>query len=76
MSQKGSIEVNELEGKNAIVTGGTRGIGLAITRALLERGASVFICARKKEEVERDNKGACSRVWRKNQGRGIGRWGL
>ena len=41
-----------LEGKNAIVTGGTRGIGLAITRALLERGASVFICARKKEEVE------------------------
>lgn len=41
-----------LEGKNAIVTGGTRGIGLAITRALLERGAGVFICARKKEEVE------------------------
>src|SRR5215208_2814564 len=40
-----------LEGKNAIVTGGTRGIGLAITRALLERGASVFICARKKEDV-------------------------
>ena len=41
-----------LEGKNAIVTGGTRGIGLAITRALLERGASVFICARKKDDVE------------------------
>jgi 3-oxoacyl-[acyl-carrier protein] reductase len=41
-----------LEGRNAIVTGGTRGIGLAITQALLERGASVFICARKKEEVE------------------------
>jgi 3-oxoacyl-[acyl-carrier protein] reductase len=42
-----------LESKNAIVTGGTRGIGLAITRALLERGARVYICARKKEEVER-----------------------
>jgi 3-oxoacyl-[acyl-carrier protein] reductase len=42
-----------LEGKSAIVTGGTRGIGLAITRALLEQGARVFICARKKEEVER-----------------------
>ncbi|HST23821.1 MAG TPA: SDR family oxidoreductase [Blastocatellia bacterium] len=41
-----------LEGKSAIVTGGTRGIGLAITRALLERGASVFICARKKEDVK------------------------
>ncbi len=47
----------KLEGKNAIVTGGTRGIGLAITRALLERGASVFICARKKEEVELSIKG-------------------
>lgn len=42
-----------LEGKSAIVTGGTRGIGLAITRALLEQGVCVFICARKKEEVER-----------------------
>jgi NAD(P)-dependent dehydrogenase (short-subunit alcohol dehydrogenase family) len=42
-----------LEGRNAVVTGGTRGIGLAITRALLEEGACVFICARKKEEVER-----------------------
>jgi 3-oxoacyl-[acyl-carrier protein] reductase len=40
-----------IEGKAALVTGGTRGIGLAIARMLLERGAQVLICARQSEEV-------------------------
>ena len=57
-----------LEGKNAIVTGGTRGIGLAITRALLERGASVFICARKKEEVEESVKELAQKYGEKIKG--------
>lgn len=35
----------------AIVTGGTRGIGQAIARALLEAGVRVVICARKQEAV-------------------------
>lgn len=44
--------MSSIEGKSAVVTGSTRGIGFAIARALLERGGSVFICARNKEEVE------------------------
>lgn len=45
--------MSSIKDKSALVTGGTRGIGLAIANALLEGGARVFICARKKEEVDR-----------------------
>lgn len=41
-----------IAGKAAIVTGGTRGIGLAIAQALLEREARVMICARGRDDVE------------------------
>lgn len=35
--------MQELAGKNALVTGGSRGIGAAIARALSEKGANVAI---------------------------------
>jgi NAD(P)-dependent dehydrogenase (short-subunit alcohol dehydrogenase family) len=37
---------NELRGRSAIVTGGSRGIGLAIARALVAEGVNVTITAR------------------------------
>lgn len=41
----------DLHGTTAIVTGGSRGIGLAIARELIARGANVAICARDEQEL-------------------------
>ncbi len=41
-----------LKGKRAIVTGGSRGIGLAIAKQLAEEGADISICARSEATVK------------------------
>lgn len=41
-----------LEGKRAVVTGGSRGIGLAIATELLKAGAAVVICSRSVESAQ------------------------
>jgi len=40
-----------LKNKAAVVTGGSKGIGYSVAKALLENGASVFICGRNKSDV-------------------------
>ncbi len=40
-----------LDGKTALVTGGSRGIGAMIARGLLDAGASIIISARKENEL-------------------------
>ena len=42
----------DLQGKAAVITGGTRGIGRAIAEALLRDGVSVLICGRQQESVD------------------------
>ena len=42
-----------LEGKLAVVTGGSRGIGLAIAEKLSELGSEVVITARRRDELEK-----------------------
>lgn len=41
----------DLRGKVALVTGGSRGLGLAIARELVRKGAHVVICARSADEL-------------------------
>lgn len=57
-----------LNAKNAIVTGGTKGIGRAIAEALLSEGISVCIAARKQVEVDK----AINELSKSGRGRAIG----
>jgi NAD(P)-dependent dehydrogenase (short-subunit alcohol dehydrogenase family) len=47
-----NIKMNKLEGKIALVTGGTTGIGLASAQELAAEGATVFITGRRQLELD------------------------
>ncbi len=49
-----AVESLSLEGKVALVTGGSRGIGAAIVRLLAARGASVAFCYRQQAELAQE----------------------
>lgn len=56
-----------LKGKNVLVTGGTKGIGLAIVELFATEGANVATCARNADEVAKTVKSLASR--------GVRSWG-
>jgi 3-oxoacyl-[acyl-carrier protein] reductase len=56
-----------LKGKNVLVTGGSKGIGLAIAELFADEGANVAICARNADEV--------GKVVKQLAARGVKSWG-
>ena len=48
-----AIRHYDFHGKVALITGGSRGLGLVLARHLAAEGARVAICAREDEELER-----------------------
>lgn len=56
-----------IQGRTAVVTGASRGIGFEIARALVNRGLTVVITGRKKETIEKASKaigkGAIPLTW-------------
>jgi NAD(P)-dependent dehydrogenase (short-subunit alcohol dehydrogenase family) len=52
VKRQGAWNVQGLDGKVAIVTGASRGIGLGIARRLVDEGARVCLTARKPEALE------------------------
>ncbi len=51
-SPQGSTAPQDFAGRVAVLTGATRGIGLALAQELVDRGASVVVTARKPDELD------------------------
>jgi NAD(P)-dependent dehydrogenase (short-subunit alcohol dehydrogenase family) len=55
-------EIKKLQGKVAVITGGTTGIGLAAAKLFVKEGAYVFITGRRQKELDEAVKAVGSNV--------------
>src|SRR5882757_1229345 len=58
----GVATMGKLQGKVAVITGGTAGIGLATARLFVREGAYVFITGRGQKELDESGKAIGSNV--------------
>ena len=63
-----SLDVFKLDGRIALVTGGNRGLGFAMSRALAEAGADVVVTSRQLEKAQASAAGLTSITGRRALG--------
>src|SRR5262245_35098830 len=64
----GIRDLFEITGRTALITGGSRGLGLQVAEALAEMGAQIALLARKRDELDR----AVDHLIRRFGGKAIG----
>jgi NAD(P)-dependent dehydrogenase (short-subunit alcohol dehydrogenase family) len=62
------LDTFRLEGKTALVTGGTKGLGLAMARALAQAGANIALCSRNATEAQQAAREIAETTGRRTQG--------
>ena len=58
-----SIELFNLKGKRALITGSSQGIGFALAKGLNSAGAEIILNGRNKEKLKGKNKCSSSSNW-------------
>lgn len=57
-------KIFDVSGKNCIITGGTRGIGLALSKGFLRNGCNVVMMGSNKERLEKEVKNLCDQGYK------------
>ena len=63
-----SLDIFKLDGRVALITGGNRGLGFAMAKALGEAGASVVVTSRQEDRAMKSATNSCRNHWTTHHG--------